>query len=355
MKKRLYSIIIYCFLVFFACTSQEKSIPVSTIRFDTIQKVTYREIKIPDFIIGYPQSLNLVEEFLVLEDFFQRENGLYIINRNTGQLHAQGMKKGRGPGEVINPDFNVMINKDQKEISVFEANLKKTVYYYYQTKDSLKLAREENLPLHLFKQENVFDCLSVDQYHIGTGVNGLFDSLRFAVFNKNTLKPFGSYPNLKDYLLPEVKARDVIHYVFFMKTRPDKKKLVTASYIGALLEIFDISQLPDMKQDTAILIYPPTKIKGSVDDFKNRIIGFEDIYATDKYIYTLLSGCTSEDESYIFPQAISVFDWKGNPVKQYKTNIGLKSIAVDEETKKIYAIAYTKEDIFTLIEISINQ
>jgi len=72
MKKSYlhYTLIIFSF--FGACTSQEKSIPVSTIRFDTIQKVTYREIKIPDFIIGYPQSLNLVEEFLVLEDFFSK-------------------------------------------------------------------------------------------------------------------------------------------------------------------------------------------------------------------------------------------------------------------------------------------
>lgn len=83
------------------------------------------------------------------------------------------------------------------------------------------------------------------------------------------------------------------------------------------------------------------------------IWGFEDIYVTDNYIYTLHNGKTTEENPY-FSKSIKVFDWLGNPIIEYNVGVDMRCLAVDEIEKKIYAVAYEEEKDFFLISVNLN-
>lgn len=206
-----------------ACVTSEKSLQVSTLDFKIIENVTFDTINIP-ILIGYPQGLHVTGNYLIIEDYFQRENGLYIINKETKQLHSQGMKKGRGPGETISPSFNLITSPNKKEVNIFEPNLKKIIYYDYSLPSELALKHEEHITNPSLDQSFILECFRTNDYYIGLGKEGLFNSSRFILFNKDTVKQFAEYPNLKDYINTDTDIKDIIYYQTWIKPRPDRKK-----------------------------------------------------------------------------------------------------------------------------------
>lgn len=190
--------------------------------------------------------------------------------------------------------------------------------------------------------------MDLENCYLATGMNGLLNDFRFVVFDKSfeLISKFENYPLLDDNREKNKKLNEEIFNIYFLKTSPDKKHLLFASYKIGLMEIFNIEELPErINKVKSLLLTKPMKNE------QGNIYGFEDVYVTDKYIYALHNGKTAEENPYL-SQSIKVFDWEGNPVVKYNLGIDMRCLAVDEDKNIIYAVAYNDEDGFFLIRIS---
>lgn len=132
-----------------------------------------------------------------------------------------------------------------------------------------------------------------------------------------------------------------------MTTSPDGKKLANATSAGCLLELFDISDDKIKHLGTKRFYEPDYYVTDKNDKFpyirkdKSKVIGITVLKSTDTYIYALL--CTTSENG--FPNVISVFDWKGKPVKQYILDCSVFTFSIDEKSRKGYVLSLADEDL----------
>ncbi len=131
-----------------------------------------------------------------------------------------------------------------------------------------------------------------------------------------------------------------------MAVSPDRTQIALLINRSPKLEIFRVgSHSPDR-----YLLHPdPPEDIFNIDlVIENAItIYFEDLYATDDYLYMLYSGrLLSDDESH--EKYLQVIDWSGLPHKQFKfpASYDLRSVVVDEENKVIYGMSYSNDAIY---------
>ena len=80
------------------------------------------------------------------------------------------------------------------------------------------------------------------------------------------------------------------------------------------------------------------------------VYGFEDVYVTNDYIYAIYNGKTVK-ENPMFGKNILIYNWSGELVNSYKTDIYLRNVAVDEKRNIVYVIACKEESDFFLAKI----
>ena len=69
----------------------------------------------------------------------------------------------------------------------------------------------------------------------------------------------------------------------------------------------------------------------------NNVIGYIDIGVTDKYVYTLYTNkkiCDNNTYNDLSSTTVLVFDWNGNPVKQYELSKEAYYITIDKNITK---------------------
>jgi len=75
-----------------------------------------------------------------------------------------------------------------------------------------------------------------------------------------------------------------------------------------------------------------------------------------KYCYMLYSGKTyleNDRRSSAGGNKIIVFDWNGNYIRSYKTNVNIIQFCVDEEKNLIYATTRDDEGGFTITKFNL--
>ncbi len=127
--------------------------------------------------------------------------------------------------------------------------------------------------------------------------------------------------------------------------------MAMATYIGGILETFTISQDAIKRSDIQYFYEPKyAYADGAVPKWAitrdETLIGFQDLYVTDRLIYGLVYGVPRTDLNNTLPKLI-IFDWHGKPLHEYRFNETLESIAVDEDGT-IYGVAITQEGEYSL-------
>ena len=160
--------------------------------------------------------------------------------------------------------------------------------------------------------------------------------LRLSIIeNDSTICKYYTYPNVR---IPGTDAKGIepaYTYGSRIAISPDKKRLAYSTNYGAILEIFDLTPR-EITLNTIKGYYRPVYAlnKNSIQSIPGETVwGFIDLYATDKYIYSIFSGSKNPKET----KNIAVFDWKGNCLDLYTTDYQLEKICVDETNRKIYA------------------
>jgi hypothetical protein len=86
------------------------------------------------------------------------------------------------------------------------------------------------------------------------------------------------------------------------------------------------------------------------------LYSFCEIVATNQYVYTIYAGKTREEHGLTDTfqgSHLLVYDWDGNPVRQYLLEKALYAMGYDEASKTIYGISYDPEGV--LIEYKLGE
>jgi hypothetical protein len=334
--------------VLFLNSCKKESSKIEKIQLSDVQhthqvNISYEELY-TDYLLSYPECILLTDSFLIIQDDRAQTAFYHAIDRISGLLAFEFGQKGNGPGELLLTTLSPFYDKFKNGIQIFDRNRKSICYYdLNEHKIICKSILDDISQKHNLFLSQLFD---LDEFYLAAGSNGVLDNSRFVIFDKSfELKNvFNEYPILDNNRKVNEELKEKLLNIHFLKISPNKKKAVFASYEIGLLEIFNIDELPNkMPKTKSLLLTKPVKYKDET------LFGFEDVFVTDNFIYALHNGKTAEDNPY-YSKSIKVFDWDGNPIVEYKTGVDMRCLAIDEVKKIIYAVAYTDEKGFFLIQ-----
>lgn len=341
-------------LIIFFLSSCAKKEHTSSIAIDIFNDRNARTIDIEkietDYLIAYPECMLWVGNgHLIIKDEMNHECLFHLLDIKTGKLLSDFVRKGQGPDEYASSTLNVHLHQDGQQLSFFDPNGRR-YHTFAPTEDDISLGYKHISSHVITSIPAIREVIVAKQGYILTGENGRFDSHRFVSVdeNWNIENSSGTYPDLKPLLGSDENYRQMIYSTVMYKTAPSKNKAVFATYRGALLQLLDISNYKDsVKTIKSILLNRPIKTEQIEPNHAGWVYGFEDIYATDHYVYAIYNGQTAK-ENPMLGKNILVYDWNGQIVNTYKTELNLRCIAVDEAQNTAYVIACEEDGEFFL-------
>ena len=135
MKKQLIILIFVSILIFFSCNKNEQR-NINIVSFTEFPVTEEIENQIITFRNVQASDLFSVEDILIVKQGWV-DRGVYIkyFDKNTLKFLGQTGKHGRGPGEIVNPDFPAVDIKNKKVYlidqgrnrDVFEFDIEKSI------------------------------------------------------------------------------------------------------------------------------------------------------------------------------------------------------------------------------------
>lgn len=308
------------------------------------------------FLFSYPLQIELIDSMLLVLDNVNN-NFFHLFTLKGIPVKSFG-EKGQGPADFINVGaFN--LSEDGKNMYAYDSSMRKIVKYDVSSflKDSLKSEVMQvnygSLP-HSEVPTIIYDMLSLKDSDFLVKAN--HKDLRFGLLKDGKITQL--YNSFSDCL--NTNNEEEVWSVFCSNTKtklkPDRTKMLNATYLGGILELFDLDENCRLSLNKTLYIYEPKygiaegAIPAYVVSNETTQIGFEDVYATNNSIYALLHNRGSE----ALPSEITVFSWQGLPTSKIKANHGLVNIAVDEKNNLIYVIAENEQNAYELSCLSLN-
>ena len=292
------------------------------------------------FLFSYPLQMECIDSMLLVLDNVNN-NFFHLFTLKGVPIKSFG-EKGQGPTDFINVEsFN--LSEDRKNMYAYDTSLRKIVKYDVSSflKDSLKSeviqVNYDSLP-QAEVPTIIYDMLSLKDSNFLVKAN--HKGLRFGLLKDGKITQL--YNSFSDCVNT--------------KLRPDRTKMLNATYLGGVLELFDLDDNCSLSLAKILYIYEPKYgiAEGAIPKYvvfnETTQIGFEDIYVTNNSIYTLLHSIGSET----LPSEITVFNWEGIPITKIKTGCSLSNIAVDEKDNAIYVIAENEQNAYELSCLSLN-
>jgi len=129
---------------------------------------------------------------------------------------------------------------------------------------------------------------------------------------------------------------------------PDRSKFAVQLMYTPRLEVYTIGDPNPLR-----LLLQPVKPDENfeLESFHQGKITkyYNDIQASDDYIYLLYSGHTdADDELYQLEKMVQVIDWEGNPVRQFliPPQYDITLFTIDEENGYFYGLSHTTDKIY---------
>ncbi len=305
----------------------------------------------------YPLQLGIKDSILIFCDW-ENSPHFHLYKIPEFEFIASFGKRGRGPSELIDPVFwGQTGNSESNKIWIYQLNARilslldidKTI-----NASELITLREVILPYEILDAVNII--AAADDVYIGTGVdvagdffiyNALTGEFKWKEFYMDYDKKFSEELIKNQGLLHEYK-RGII------KIKPDNSRFVKAYIYAPVIDIFNI----EGSLDFTIMLkdYKTPSLSGEMFDMSTMVY-YENVFLSNDYIYALSRNCNFEEYSMneCNNAEIHVYNWKGEPVCNYRLNEGIAPIApfvVDEKNKKIYTVnPKSDEDFFSLFDL----
>lgn len=326
-----------------ACAKEERDyIPVEQLDLDNCEEIACREVAMDNYLLSYPTAMFFADGHLIIKDEKGHQK-LFHVLESDGKLVQEFLEQGGGPEEYALSSFNAQLS-DNHILEMYDASQRKILsfeskegHFCFSSAFSLKN-----------RDENIREMINCGDFYLAMGVNGLFDDYRFLVLDTlgNVKKATGTYPAIQPDLFakPEEDLQTLLFHTPFFRVSPDRKKAVFASYKGALIQFFDLSSLPDSVATKSILLERPKKKEQITREHEGWVYGFEDVYATNDCVYAIYNGETAVENPEL-GRCILRYDWNGNLLNRYRTDKGLRCLAVDEGSGTVFLVSYVDDEM----------
>lgn len=282
------------------------------------------------FLFSWPKDLMILDSLLIVHDSYLQTTSLHIFRKSDGTHLKSFGAKGRGPGELIG--INSVNTNYDGSITVFDLTGNKIILFDIVSVllDRKPCFTEYPIPTapnrikQVLRHKNEFI------------VKGNDDKMRYGFWNPSAQTChdlYTAYPQLSDD--PEANW-SLTDYAVRVRLSPDGKMLAGATYIGGVLELFDISENGLHPRAARYFFEPRCEyLEGArprwVQPVPESVIGFEDLYLTDDAIYGMVWGVEKSEMADSKPQLFR-FDPNGNPTTAYTlSDEVLETIAVDND------------------------
>lgn len=299
------------------------------------------------FLFSLPEDLMLFDSLLIVRDSYLQADCFHIFRKSDGAFIKSFGRKGRGPGEFMDIGS---ANCDHAEglITVYDPNFKKTVIF-----DVIRILQDRN---PYFKEYSVkkapnfiTQMLSYKDMFIAKGND---DRLRYGFWNPSDQTFHMIYTDYPQLTAEEEDNWALTDYAAKIRLSPDGKKLVVTTYIGGIMELFDIDD-EGFHLKTSKFFFEPRYdyAQGAkprwVTTSSETVIGFQDLFLTNEAVYGLVWGVERSEMEGNKPQ-LFCFDFEGNPVKSYGQDEALDCVAVDDDGT-IYGVGSDSDGQYKVI------
>ncbi|MCQ2975333.1 MAG: TolB-like 6-bladed beta-propeller domain-containing protein [Bacteroidales bacterium] len=338
-----------------------KKLPLISILFLLIVSCGSKKETFNDYFTN-EKSINLTNEIEELIDIIQKPYSICYIDSNfiisntdcdslvtiynmRNQQTKNLFHKGFGPNEILNEPY-ISNGKNSNELLVLD-NLSGKLYNidlendYSINQDTTFTTRCEQI---LYDDTLQFSCLSAKEY-------------QYELTTPNELKYFGDVRKI--FNNDSIEVENVLGG--FSTISQKNKKICLGWIIGDILEIFDYSNINDIKLSKSLILnFPKMEMEEMI--FGNINIGINSITSNDDYIFALYSGNKLSiveqmvDESEILLcKNILVFDWEGNPIIKFSLDKKVKSIYYSKETNLLYCLGINEQGAYSIFTFDINK
>lgn len=302
----------------------------------------------------FPQQIALVDSSLiVLDEYDNRFFHVYSINGSP--LISFG-NKGQGYGELLWVE-RFHLSADCRILYAYDDMSKKIVGYQL---DSLWVGKnvftEYKVDIRKIPY-SITPTIFYDMLPLNDSlflIKGNHPDLRYGLFNvldKGIEPLYHSFPVEELGIDSHEEVWSLLSSSTYTCLSPDKSKMVNATYIGGIMEMFSVdTKMKEMAPMNSSFIYEPIYglAEGAVPAYvvnnENTQFGFEDVCVTDGQIFALLH---EKGDPYA-PSAVVIFDWTGNVLKCIETEKRIHKICIDQERKKLYLLAFNEDNGYEL-------
>jgi hypothetical protein len=297
-----------------------------------------------------------LDEIIRPRSLFLKDSLLFMINMQQAHcitvFHLQEMKKigdfipfGNAPNEVLNVN-----NLQFQDSLVWISDRDRQQVNKYKLIQFLK--EDEVVPFEIKKIEESFERLLITQDKLITNsLHHVRSRFSFYDLQGNFIESKGELPDagiqMTDFELHESCFCNMV-------INPDDESVFVAYMNTDLVEIYDSNgnlktriHGPDKfysikKEVSSGDMQRVSSIEGRTRDAYYSPVAFED------EIWTIYNGKYFDRtiENSFLCNCIIVFDWDGNPIRQYTTDIGFYSLAIDRKNRVFYGITLSPEYTF---------
>ncbi len=342
------NVICVLLVILFGCDkSKEPSVEITNMMWDVVDSIEFESFD-EDLFVPYPVSMFVTDSLIVIQDYQGGKAFFYALDRFKGVPIRTFANKGRGNEEVLSTSINYLLSDANDTVWVYDDTRKRLMEFNIKGRDVVLNDKQSIMDLEKYSKGWIKDVYNIkDDIFFSMGCSGIFDNNRFLISKGEQNFACVENPNMDKYLSEKDKLSDLFYGPSYFKVNKKNEKAAFGTYKGGLFQIFDLSKLPQkIVTDTTLLLCVP--FEGTYDQREIRF-GFEDIFVTDKYIYTLYNGKNSVENNY-FAKDILIFNWDGTPKIKLLSDIYLKCLCVDEKTKEIFAVGFNQERSFFLVK-----
>lgn len=289
--------------------------------------------------------IKIGDEYFALVTDMANEPPLHLINVSTDTYLEGISRKGRGPGEFLQPNSLVISGE---EFIISDPMNYQLTYVPFGVFEDEKLRNHTAFAVNPVKfaglAMSVFPA-DADSY-IAVGPIQTNENKRFTRVNvkEGTNSHFGEHEHFRE---------DIPASTMQLSYREDgtysgkRKKFATAKYFQDRIDIFDF----DGKRESS---YRGPEYYENIDfetkegnylmsDDKN-IHAYVHLTSTENYIYGLYSGKKLNQKNRNLGDEVVVLDWEGNLVRRLSINRPAVRIAVDPDDELLLVEVFTEEE-----------
>ena len=341
-----YTLYLWISLLVLSCTKQQNFSSL----FKEVRKIEHQSLSNKnDVIIGSGWFMSKAGNHLIIENR-DEQNLLLLYDIADSRFVRRFAPSGQGPEEFI--VLNKVQVKNDSTIFLHDPAKKQFIEYVF-TIDSSKEINDrkvnvidwgEDMPLYTIKTKGYYVVTNT----VREGFFTLYDTLGHA------LGTFCSYPVKEEYANHENVQKAFIHQGQFI-ARFHSDQFVYAVDYAPIIQFFHIEDskiLPDKEHIYGYVEYTINN-DGGVSSDRNSPIIFVASYATDNRLYIVYSGSAYNEKgpAAFLGNEILVFDWDGNPICRYLSDVQVRGISVSDDDKIMWAIAYNPDPELVMFKL----